>query len=90
MSSLCHSVRLFELNIPQFIHAYCNSRRGTMRKRRGHVVFHINQSYAFHTSVPHLTFRISQFHILPTPYLLFGLTLNTVSVVWLDVPLRQA
>jgi len=32
-----------------------------MRKKRGHVVFRVGQSYAFRTSVPHFTFRIPHF-----------------------------
>jgi len=38
-----------------------------MWKRHGHVVFRVSQSHAFHTSIPHFTFRIPQFHILPGP-----------------------
>ena len=42
----------------------CNTgiTRGKMWKRRCHVVFCISQSHAFHTSIPHFTFRNSAFY----------------------------
>jgi len=72
----------------------CNITRGKMWKWRGHVVFHVNQSHALRTSIPHFTFRIPQFRILPEP-LLVPNNLNRINWVqhvgqavlrfWLDL-----